>query len=47
MTTEERAKVMSIKERMEILDHKNVDDMTEEEMDFYIRNSRAEMGLLS
>ena len=38
---------MNIKERMKMLDHKDVDDMTEEELDFYIRNARAEMGLLS
>ena len=38
---------MSIEERMKMLDTKNVDDMTEEELDFYIRNARAEMGLLS
>ena len=38
---------MTTKERLEMLDHKDVDDMTEEEMDFYIRETRAEMGLLS
>ena len=38
---------MTIEERMKILDHKNVDDMSEEELDFYIENSRSNMGLLS